>query len=177
MTETSIQVIAALGLFSLGLVIGVLVQRSTKGDGRKIARLQAKLNETEERFTRYQADVTAHFMDTARKVQTLNKSYKDVHEQLASGARKLCEDDEIESVLSLSFNASKAPSHRGHTIDLANNDVTPPMDYAPKDKPEEEGTLSEGYGFEGQQNAPNEFNEDLEQQYKGEEQKRPTSDA
>lgn len=165
MTETTIQLAAAFGLFLLGLFIGMAVQRTTKGDGKKIARLQQKLTETEEKFTRYQADVTSHFMNTARKVQTLNKSYREVNEQLAKGARKLCEDGEIEDFLSLNFEPQSNASHRGHTIEGNENGVAPPMDYAPKDKPEEEGTLSEGFGF--QDSKIKEFDEELEEDYKG----------
>jgi len=164
-TETTIQLIAAFGLFVLGIVVGAMIQRSNKGDTQKINRLQQKLAESEEHFTRYQADVTSHFMDTARKVQSLNKSYRDVHEQLAQGARKLCEGGDIEDFLSLNFDTQSNASHRGNTIELAETDgVTPPMDYAPKDTPEEEGTLSETFGFEGAQ--PREFNEELEKEYK-----------
>lgn len=164
MTETSIQLIAAFGVFVLGIVIGMLLQKKTASDARKVTRLQQKLTETEDRFTRYQADVTAHFMDTARKVQTLNKSYKEVNEQLASGARKLCEGGDVEELLSLNFSSRSAPSHRGHTIEIPDTDVAPPMDYAPKNAPEKGGTLSEGFGFEGENLK--EFDEQLEQEYK-----------
>lgn len=164
MTENSIPLIVALGLFLLGLAIGALVQRNTKGDNKKIARLQQKLTESEDRYTRYQADVTSHFMDTARKVQSLNKSYRDVNNQLAAGARKLCEDSDMEEFLSLNFEHPSEASLRGHAIALTDEGVAPPMDYAPKDKPEEEGTLSESYGFEEPQLK--EFDEQLETQYK-----------
>jgi len=163
-TENSIQLIAGIGLFLLGLVIGALMQRSTKGDGKKITRLQQKLAESEDKYTRYQADVTSHFMDTARKVQTLNKSYREVNNQLAAGARKLCDDSDMEEFLSLNFEHPTEASVRGHAIELTDEGLAPPMDYAPKEKPEEEGTLSESYGFE--EPPLKEFDEKLETQYK-----------
>lgn len=163
MDQTTIQFIAAFGLFALGILVGVFLQRNATGDGRKISRLQAKLAETEDRFNRYQADVTSHFMDTASKVQSLNKSYRDVHEQLAKGARTLCEGADVEDFLALSFSTQSKGSHRGATIEVK-DDVSPPMDYAPKDKPEAKGTLSESYGFEG---SVKDFDDQLEDDYKG----------
>ena len=164
MTDTTIQLIAAFGLFVLGIAVGILLQKKTANDARRVTRLQQKLTETEDRFTRYQADVTSHFMDTARKVQTLNKTYREVNEQLASGARKLCEGGDVEELISLNFNTQANPSHRGHTIEVPESGVTPPMDYAPKDAPEKGGTLSEGFGFEG--DKLKEFDEQLEKEYK-----------
>lgn len=169
MTETSIQLIAAFGLFVLGIAIGVLLQRTTKGDGKKIARLQQKLTETEDRFTRYQADVTAHFMDTAKKVQTLNRSYKDVHDQLTTGARKLCESVDAEEFLPLNFERQSDANHRGHTIDIDDSGIAPPMDYAPKEPNKDEGTLSENFGLD--ETKLKEFDENLEKEYKGESEK------
>ncbi len=148
MSIETTQLLAGFGLFALGIIVGMFFQRSAKGDSRKVTRLEQKLSETEDKFTRYQADVSAHFMETARKVQTLNKSYKEVHEQLASGASKLCESGEMEEFLSLNFSTQSNASHRGHMIDVSGDGFTPPMDYAPKDQPEAEGTLSERFGFE-----------------------------
>lgn len=148
MSIETTQLLAGFGLFALGIIVGIFFQRNATRDSRKVTRLEQKLAETEDKFTRYQADVSSHFMETARKVQTLNKSYKEVHDQLAAGASKLCESGEMEEFLSLNFATQSNASHRGHTLEVSEDGFAPPMDYAPKDKPEAEGTLSERFGFE-----------------------------
>lgn len=139
----TIDIWAGLGLFALGLLLGAVFSRSLGKDSGKSKRLEQKLTETQEAYTRYQAEVSAHFMDTARKVQTLNNSYREVHEQLATGAQRLCSDDEASDFLSISFSNNA----RGQTFEEQHSDQLPPMDYAPKEKPDEEGTLSETYGL------------------------------
>lgn len=51
--------------------------------------LQQRLHQSEEKLTRYQQEVTEHFTETSRLVNNLTKSYRDVHEYLASSAMKL----------------------------------------------------------------------------------------
>lgn len=138
-----IELWAGLGLFVLGILIGTFFQRSFSSDSGKSKRLEQKLAETQEAYTKYQAEVSAHFMDTARKVQNLNNSYREVHEQLAKGAGRLCSDDEANDFLSISF----ANSNKGRVYEEAESGHLPPMDYAPKETPDAEGTLSESFGL------------------------------
>lgn len=140
-----IQIVAGLGLFVFGVVLGAILQRSFAGDSGKNKRLEQKLSETQDAYTKYQAEVSAHFMDTARKVQNLNNSYRDVHEQLARGASRLCSDDEANDFLSISLDQS----NKGKVFDESEPSApSMPMDYAPKEKPDEEGTLSERFGLQ-----------------------------
>jgi uncharacterized protein len=139
-----IQIIAGVGLFVFGVVLGAVLQRSFAGGSGKNKRLEQKLAETQEAYTKYQAEVSTHFMDTARKVQNLNNSYRDVHEQLARGASRLCSDDEANDFLSISLDQTT----KGKVYDDSDSSIPPmPMDYAPKEKPDEEGTLSEKFGL------------------------------
>lgn len=148
----SIEILAAIGLFVFGVALGAVLQRSFNGDTGKTKRLEQKLAETQEAYTRYQAEVSSHFMDTARKVQNLNQSYREVHEELAKGASKLCSDDEANDFLSISLDTS----NKGQTYDERENDLpNMPMDYAPKETPEDEGTLSESYGLKNADAAAN----------------------
>lgn len=156
------QILAGIGLFVLGLVLGSVFQKS-RGNGAKEQRVEQKLNETEENFAKYQAEVSAHFVDTARKVQQLNNSYREVHEQLAKGATMLCGENEGEDFLALSQQKSEG---KGETIDNQ-NDHTPdeaPMDYAPKENPDEAGTLSEEYSLK--ETSESSVNDDNETQSK-----------
>jgi len=140
----TIEIWAGLGLFGLGVVLGAVFQRMIGGGSDKSKRLEQKLAETQEAYTRYQTEVSAHFMDTARKVQNLNNSYREVHEQLAKGASRLCSDDEAKDFLTISL----ANQGKGETFDEMSDKPLPPMDYAPKEKPDEEGTLSERFGLQ-----------------------------
>lgn len=141
--NSPIELWAGIGLFLLGLAIGVLLSRSTTKNSSKTKRLEQKLSETQDAYTRYQAEVSAHFLDTARKVQNLNNSYREVHEQLATGASRLCSDAEASDFLAISAKQPKT----GHVFDETHADQLPPMDYAPKAAPDEQGTLSESYGL------------------------------
>jgi hypothetical protein len=157
---SEIQIFAGLGLFILGVLIGVVIQKSNGTDGKRVTRLQQKLAESEEKHIKYQAQVSEHFLETARKVQTLNNSYQAVHEQLAHGATKLCASDEASAFIPLSFDQS----HRGHTIESSEEQgFIPPMDYAPKNVKESEGTLSEKFGLEEIINAPDQTAGDSEE--------------
>jgi len=139
-----VQIIAGLGLFIFGVVLGAILQRGFAGDNAKSKRLEQKLAETQDAYTKYQAEVSAHFMDTARKVQQLNQSYRSVHEELAKGASRLCSDDEATDFLSISLESKG----KGQVYDENSGEIpSMPMDYAPKEKPDEEGTLSENFGL------------------------------
>ena len=141
-----IQILSGVGLFFLGIMVGAVFHRSFQGETSKNKRLEQKLSELHETHSRYQAEVSEHFMDTAKAVQTLNKSYRDVHAQLAKGASRLCNDDQSDEFLSINF-SSEAP-HNANTEHQESQHYTPPMDYAPKETPDEEGTLSERFGLQ-----------------------------
>jgi len=140
-----IQILSGVGLFFLGIMVGAVFHRSFQGETSKNKRLEQKLAELQDTYSRYQAEVSEHFMDTAKAVQTLNKSYRDVHSQLAKGASKLCNDDHSDDFLSINFTPNNPDS--ANTQTTSSHHYAPPMDYAPKDTPDAEGTLSEHYGL------------------------------
>lgn len=145
MSEITIQILSSVGLFALGVFVGFIINRS-KSDAGKNKRLEQKIAELQDNHTRYQADVSAHFMETARLVDTLNKSYRDVHAQLAKGASRLCDDEHADDFLAISFSSDQGS--KSTKLGQENGVFVPPMDYAPKETPEQEGTLSEGYGLD-----------------------------
>jgi len=140
-----VQILAGVGLFFLGIIVGAVFHRSVQGEASKNKRLEQKLAELQERHSKYQADVSEHFMKTAQAVQSFNKSYRDVHTQLAKGASRLCNDEQADDFISLSF--SEAASSK-RTIDIDISSHAPPMDYAPKEDKSETGTLSESFGIQ-----------------------------
>ena len=137
-----IQILAGVGLFFLGVLVGAVFHRSVQGEASKNKRLEQKLAELQETHTKYQAEVSEHFMNTAQAVRTLNKSYKNVHEQLAKGANRLCNEEQAGDFLALSQDSIAKPA-----IDIATDveSFTAPMDYAPKTAGD--GTLSETFGM------------------------------
>jgi len=135
-----IQILAGVGLFFLGVLVGAVFHRSVQGEATKNKRLEQKLAELQETHTKYQADVSEHFMNTAEAVRTLNKSYKDVHIQLAKGASRLCNQEQAGDFLALSKD-----NDNKEEINIEIENFSPPMDYAPKSKGD--GTLSESFGM------------------------------
>jgi hypothetical protein len=135
-----VQILAGVGLFFLGVLVGAVFHRSVQGEATKNKRLEQKLAELQETHTKYQADVSEHFMNTAEAVRTLNKSYKDVHTQLAKGASRLCNQEQAGDFLALSKDRESAQE-----INIELENFTPPMDYAPKSN--DGGTLSETFGM------------------------------
>ena len=140
MSEFMVQILAGVGLFFLGVLVGAIFHRSVQGEATKNKRLEQKIAELQDKSTKYQAEVSAHFMGTAEAFRTLNKSYKAVHEQLAKGASKLCNQEQAGDFLALNKDDEK---NTEYNIELDN--FTPPMDYAPKSKGG--GTLSETFGM------------------------------
>jgi len=152
-----IQILSGVGLFFLGIMVGAVFHRSFQGETSKNKRLEQKLAELQDTHSRYQAEVSEHFMDTAKAVQTLTKSYRDVHAQLAKGASRLCNDDHSEDFLSINFTKDNSDSENTQAKD--SHHYAPPMDYAPKDTPDAEGTLSERYGLQDSDIPENNLNE------------------
>jgi len=157
-----IQILSGVGLFFLGIMVGAVFHRSFQGETSKNKRLEQKLAELQDTHSRYQAEVSEHFMDTAKAVQTLNKSYRDVHSHLAKGASRLCNDDHSDDFLSINFTAENSNSTNAQAE--SSHHYAPPMDYAPKETPEEEGTLSEHYGLQDSELPENNIKEQIPQE-------------
>ncbi len=156
MSEMMIQILSGVGLFFLGIMVGAVFHRSFQGETSKNKRLEQKLAELQDTYSRYQAEVSEHFMDTARAVQTLNKSYQDVHTHLAKGASRLCNDDHAGDFLSINFETETSSTNKAQ-LESARH-YAPPMDYAPKETPNAEGTLSESYGLQEKNLETNDSN-------------------
>ena len=73
----------------IGTGLGVLLSRIFKSISGSTETLKEKLVKTEEQLSDYQTQVTEHFLETSRRVNTLTKNDKEVHEYLASSAAKL----------------------------------------------------------------------------------------
>ncbi|MGS2717717.1 YhcB family protein [Eionea flava] len=134
--------IAAATAFIAGCLLSLLLNRSLSPSEKKSRALETRLQETEEKLTNYQQEVTDHFAQTAQLVNNLTQNYKDVHEHLAGSALKLANVDISRQLLSTGVNDNDKP--------LNDNEETfqPPKDWAPG-----EGALSESYGLEKERDA------------------------
>ena len=143
-TEYSLQMLVVVGaaLVLLGLVLGMMAGRRTSGAARKHRDLTLKLDQVMQDKKAYEDDVVEHFSETAKLLNNLTESYREVHNHLAQGASSLCQGAGPVSL-----------ERPGNERDLAEipaklADIQPPLDYAPKTSPDEKGMLNEEFGLE-----------------------------
>jgi uncharacterized membrane-anchored protein YhcB (DUF1043 family) len=126
----------------LGLVVGVLAGRRTSEAERKYRDIAFKLDQVMQEKKEYEHNVVEHFTETARLLNNLTESYRDVHNHLAEGAAALCGGAGPVSLERL----GGEPDPTEIPADFA--PVHPPLDYAPKSSPDEKGMLNEEFGLE-----------------------------
>ena len=140
----SVEILWAMGavIAIVGLWLGWLVGRRTSGTAKKYQDVSRKLDQVMQDKKTYENEVVEHFTETAKLLNNLTDSYREVHNQLATGAATLCQG---EGPISLERSEDKPdpteiPAHLAH--------IQPPLDYAPKSSPEEKGMLNEEFGLE-----------------------------
>ncbi|WP_145912663.1 YhcB family protein [Endozoicomonas montiporae] len=136
-----------------GMLAGALLYHLLGGSNSERGKLQNQLDDLQNDFKDYQNKVSDHFGTTAHLINKLTDSYRDVHEHMASGAENLCEDEAVKNRLSdallssnalLSGNITKRRTERPKAVEQ-------PKDYAPKNAPDEKGTLSEEFGVKSEE--------------------------
>lgn len=133
--------IAAIAVI-VGLLGGVFIGRRTSGSANRYRDVALKLDQVMQDKKAYEADVVEHFSETAKLLNGLTESYREVHNHLAQGADKLCHGAGPVSLERLEnrHNPNDIPAHLAH--------ISPPLDYAPKASPDEKGMLNEEFGLE-----------------------------
>ena len=130
--------IIAFSVFA-GIGIGVTFGRKSGRDSKKMKDLEARLEKERQNMNLYEEKVLAHFSQTAKLVNKLTDSYRDVHTHLAIGAEDLCPGESSETILRLeSINKESSTQE----------DIKPPLDYAPKTSPKQRGVLNDSFGIE-----------------------------
>lgn len=125
-----------------GIVIGALVTRLNRPTGQQ-RELESELQKAQEELATYRHDITNHFAETAQRINTLNQSYRDVHDHLASSALKFAN---VEISRQMLGKTSSSESLIKETLPT-DESIEPPRDWAPK-TPGETGMLSESYGID-----------------------------
>ncbi len=140
-TQTFLVAAAAAALV-VGLLAGLLLGRRTSPAGQKYREVERKLDQVLQDKKAYEDEVVEHFSDTAKLLNGLTESYRDVHNHLAKGAATLCQGEGPISLERLegSGDPAEIPAHLAV--------VQPPLDYAPKTSPDEKGMLNEEFGLE-----------------------------
>ncbi|EON93946.1 hypothetical protein MARLIPOL_01415 [Marinobacter lipolyticus SM19] len=133
-------ILAAIAALVVGIVIGVLVSRSGQTTNLRQRRVEQQIEELRSEYTRYQAQVNEHFMESAHLLRRFNDAYRDVNLHMARGANRLCNDEEWMDEL-------ERETARARLEDVREDGVEPPRDYAPKAGPEDKGTLAEDFGL------------------------------
>ena len=147
MEISNFEVISGAVLLLLGLGIGMLLGRRTSPQSQKSREVERQLDQVLQDKKAYEDEVVEHFTDTAKLLNSLTDSYREVHNHLASGAAALCQGQGpvVMGALENSGDSTEIPAQ------LA--DIQPPLDYAPKTSPDEKGMLNESFGLESEKPA------------------------
>lgn len=142
MYSLTILIVAAAVALIVGFGLGLLMGRSSSPASQKHREVERKLDQVLQDKKSYEDDVVEHFSDTAKLLNNLTESYRNVHSHLASGAANLCLDRGPVALDQLG--GTKISSE----IPAALADVQQPLDYAPKTSPDEKGMLNEEFGLD-----------------------------
>jgi uncharacterized membrane-anchored protein YhcB (DUF1043 family) len=142
MDNATVQIFAGLALLIIGLGLGMMLGRRSSPQSQKNREVERKLDQVLQEKKAYEDEVVEHFTDTAKLLNTLTQSYREVHNQLAKGATELCQGQGPVIAGRLEENPEEAntPSQQA--------DVQAPLDYAPKTSPDEKGMLNESFGLD-----------------------------
>jgi uncharacterized membrane-anchored protein YhcB (DUF1043 family) len=132
----------AAGLLVAGIVIGLLVGRRQSPASQKYREVERKLDQVLQDKKAYEDEVVEHFGQTARLLNSLTESYREVHNHLAHGAANLCQGQGPVSLDRLQGRGDPTEIPAGLAA------VEPPLDYAPKASPDEKGMLNEEFGLD-----------------------------
>ncbi len=144
MYELSSLLMTAVLALLVGGGLGALIARRYSFDGRKQRELERSVDKLLQQQKDYQHEVVEHFAGTAKLLNNLAESYRDVHNHLASGASELCDDEAgtiLRSIPEAGLSQIGAPEPDPAAVQA-------PLDYAPKASPYASGVLNEEFGLD-----------------------------
>ncbi|MCV6614321.1 MAG: DUF1043 family protein [Cellvibrionaceae bacterium] len=134
-------ILVGAGMIVAGIIIGLAIGRSTSAQSRASKDLKEQLDQQQEQQREYQQEVAEHFVETAKLVNQMNQSYKEVHEHLANSALKLSNPEISRQLLEA---GTSQPELEAESMQALQEQ---PKDWAPKN-PGDKGTLSEDFGLD-----------------------------
>lgn len=137
-------VIAAVALL-VGAGIGLALARMFNSENQRNRELEKQLQAANRELKEYEQEVSEHYVKTAKLVDDLTESYREVHNHLAEGAATLLNTRGAAPLMKTipsreQIDAISEPAGDGN--------VLPPLDYAPKKSPDEKGMLDESFGLD-----------------------------
>ncbi|MEE4278832.1 MAG: DUF1043 family protein [Halieaceae bacterium] len=163
MPVTEDQLVPALIGAVVGLILGYFFGRRGAPGSEENRELQRELSKARDDQARFEQRVNAHFADTAGKLNTLTENYREVYQQIATGAADLCS-----SKKGPRFEALAAPAAAGSTeaakdddsIDADSIPVEPPRDYATETASDDDSdTLEEKFDKDDEESTAEESKE------------------
>ena len=139
--------------FAAGCLATVVFNKFMSGESRQARDVERHLQETQDQLKTYQQEVSDHFEQTARLVDQLTESYREVHNHLADGAQNLLDLPGNQPIM------KNLPDNAGGEPEVAASEgktVEPPLDYAPKRTPYDKGMLDESFGIDKKAAPPEE---------------------
>lgn len=139
-------ILAASATLLIGALAGAFLAAFFAPENRKSRDLETRLNDTTDTLKAYRQEVSEHYAQTARLIDKLTESYRDVHNHLAEGASTLLDTRGTAPLIRNipSQDQIEAIGEPGES----ESSVLPPLDYAPKQSPYEKGMLDESFGLD-----------------------------
>ena len=125
---------------AVGIIIGIVGTRLLSANGKKTAKMEKHLTDTENKMNSYKQEVSQHFEKTAMLIDELNESYRNVHNHLADAAHSL--SDAPYNSTSIKTIPAKEQIEAISEQKITKGTIAP-LDYAPKTSPLEPGMLDE----------------------------------
>lgn len=143
-TTPELIVIGATALVA-GIIIGAVLSRLFNSGNRKNRDLENQLRDSANARKEYEQEVSEHYVKTAKLVDELTESYRQVHNHLAEGAATLLHTHHSTPLMKTIPSREQIDAILEPVVE---DKVLQPLDYAPKKSPNEKGMLDESFGLD-----------------------------
>lgn len=145
--------LTAIGCLVVGVVLGMVFASRLNTSPGRVQELENQIRDLKDSHLNYRENVSDHFSMTAELFQHMTESYKEVYQHLATGAQDLCSKEVASKLLPTS---SDSVFENDSSDNESDSSISPPKDYAAKQKPDQKGALSEDFGIEKSKAAQDE---------------------
>ena len=160
-------IVIAVAAVLVGAALGLALARMFNSENQRNRELEKQLQSANRELKEYQQEVSEHYVKTAKLVDDLTESYREVHNHLAEGAATLLSTRGAAPLMKTipsreQIDAISEPAGDGNVLQ--------PLDYAPKKSPDEKGMLDESFGLDKEPKRDESAEDPLQEFYKAEEQ-------